>query len=74
MMNKDQAQGQFEQIKGKLKEAWGKLTDDDIALYNGKRQQFLGKVQEKYGTVEAEADKQLRKLEDASRDNANKAA
>jgi uncharacterized protein YjbJ (UPF0337 family) len=64
-MNQDQAKGKFEQLKGKLKETWGRLSDDDIALYNGKREQFLGKVRETYGTAQAEAENQLKKLEDA---------
>ena len=34
----------FNQMKGKLKETWGRLTDDDIALYEGKRDQFLGRI------------------------------
>lgn len=58
-MNKDTVQGTFEQFKGKIKEGWGKLTDDDIALFNGKREQFFGKVQEKYGMAKDEAQKKL---------------
>jgi uncharacterized protein YjbJ (UPF0337 family) len=65
-MNKDQADGKFEQIKGKLKETWGKLTDDDIMLYNGKRELFLGKLKEHYGIAKEDADKKIKALEDAS--------
>ena len=36
-------------MKGKIKESWGELTDNDVALYDGKREQFLGKLQENYG-------------------------
>lgn len=64
-MNQDQAKGKFTQIKGKLKETWGRLTDDDIALYEGKRDQFLGRLQEKYGFVKDEAEVQLKELEDS---------
>jgi uncharacterized protein YjbJ (UPF0337 family) len=73
-MNQDQTKGKFEQIKGKIKETWGRLTDDDIALYNGRREQFLGKLREKYGYVQEEAEAQVRKFEETQRDNMGKAA
>ena len=47
-MNQDQMKGKGTQLKGKLKETWGRLTDDDLALFDGQRDQFLGKLQEKY--------------------------
>ena len=62
-MNQDRIEGNWEQFKGKVKESWGKLTDDDISLINGKRQQFLGKVQETYGIAQDEAEKTLKELE-----------
>jgi uncharacterized protein YjbJ (UPF0337 family) len=62
-MNKDQIEGNWEQFKGKIKQTWGKMTDDDIALANGKRQEFLGKVQESYGIGAEEAEKQFSELE-----------
>jgi len=62
-MNQDQAEGNWEQFKGKVKETWGKLTDDDIALINGKRQQFFGKLQEKHGIAQEHAEKQLKEFE-----------
>ena len=58
-MNKDQIEGNWEQFKGKVKEAYGKLTDDDIALFNGKKDQFFGKIQEHYGDVKADAEKKI---------------
>jgi uncharacterized protein YjbJ (UPF0337 family) len=58
-MNKDTIQGNFEQLKGKIKESWGKLTDDDISLLNGKKEQFFGKVQEHYGMGKDEAQKHV---------------
>ena len=73
-MNTDQVKGQATQIAGKLKETWGKLTDDDRALYSGQRDQFLGKVQEKYGIAKEAAEKQLRSLEQAHRDSTKNAA
>lgn len=62
-MNKDQVEGNWNQFKGKVKETWGKLTDDDIALFNGKKDQFFGKVQEKYGIAKEEAEKSVREWE-----------
>jgi len=43
-MNKDQMAGKFEQLKGEIKKTWGKLTDDEIMLYNGQQNQFFGKL------------------------------
>ncbi len=63
-MNTDQVKGNFEQLKGKIKESWGRLSDDDVALYNGKREQFLGKVKEKYGIMREEAEEKLKDLEE----------
>src|SRR6266478_6276659 len=48
-MNKDKAAGQWKQIKGKVKEQWGKLTDDDLTVLEGNEAQLIGKVQERYG-------------------------
>ena len=41
-MNEEQVKGKFEQLSGKIKETWGRLSDDDIALANGKTEQFFG--------------------------------
>jgi uncharacterized protein YjbJ (UPF0337 family) len=56
-MNTDQLQGKWKQIKGSAKERWGKLTDDDIDIINGQREQLVGKVQERYGLAKEEAGK-----------------
>lgn len=42
-MNKDEARGNWKQFKGKMKEKWGKLTDDDMQVIEGKRDQLVGK-------------------------------
>ena len=44
-MNKDEAGGNWKQFKGKVKEQWGKLTDDDMTIIEGKRDQLVGKIQ-----------------------------
>ena len=54
-MNEDILQGKWAQLKGKVKEQWGKLTDDDIELLDGKRDQLVGKVQERYGIARDQA-------------------
>jgi len=56
-MNWDQVEGQWKQIKGSLKERWGKLTDDDLDVIAGNRDKFVGKVQERYGIAKEEAQK-----------------
>jgi uncharacterized protein YjbJ (UPF0337 family) len=48
-MNTDMIEGNWTQLKGKVRETWGKLTDDDVELIGGKRDQLLGKIQERYG-------------------------
>ena len=48
-MNQDIVKGQWKQIRGKAKEWWGKLTNDDLDLINGNRDQLIGKLQERYG-------------------------
>ncbi len=58
-MNKDQIQGNWTQFKGTVKEQWGKLTDDDLDIIAGKRDQLLGRIQERHGLAKEEAEKQL---------------
>jgi uncharacterized protein YjbJ (UPF0337 family) len=64
-MNWNQAAGNWKQIKGKVKEKWGKLTDDDLAYVDGKRDQLLGRIQERYGIQKEAAEKQLKEWESA---------
>jgi uncharacterized protein YjbJ (UPF0337 family) len=61
-MNKDKAAGQWKQLKGKLKEQWGKLTDDDLTVLEGNLDQLAGRVQERYGIARDEADRQVREF------------
>ncbi len=58
-MNSDQLSGKWKQIKGSVKERWGKLTDDDIDVINGQSEQLVGKIQEKYGIAREAAQKQV---------------
>lgn len=58
-MNKDIFQGNWSQLKGKVKQQWGKLTDDDLDVIDGKRIELAGKLQERYGYEKDEAEKHL---------------
>jgi len=59
-MNWDQIAGNWKQAKGKVKEKWGKLTDDDLEVIEGKKDQFLGRLQERYGYSKDQAEKELK--------------
>jgi len=59
-MNEDRIKGNWKQFTGKIKEQWGKVTDDDLDVIAGKRDQFLGKLQERQGIAKDEAEKQLK--------------
>lgn len=58
-MNWDRIEGDWKQFSGKVKEKWGKLTDDDLAAINGKREQLEGKIQERYGYGKDQVKKEL---------------
>ncbi|MEO8278706.1 MAG: CsbD family protein [Ideonella sp.] len=58
-MNWDRIEGNWKQIKGKAKVQWGKLTDDDLDIVAGKRQELAGRIQERYGVTKDEAEKQV---------------
>jgi uncharacterized protein YjbJ (UPF0337 family) len=64
-MNWDQVSGNWKQMKGKLQEKWGELTDDDFARIDGKREQLVGLVQERYGVQKDLAEKQVKEWEKA---------
>ncbi|MBS7699920.1 MULTISPECIES: CsbD family protein [unclassified Chelatococcus] len=48
-MDWNRVEGNWKQVKGQVKEQWGKLTDDDLDVIAGKRDQLEGKIQERYG-------------------------
>lgn len=58
-MNWDRIEGSWKQFKGNVKEQWGKLTDDELDVIAGKRDNLLGKIQETYGTTKEDTEKQL---------------
>jgi uncharacterized protein YjbJ (UPF0337 family) len=67
-MNKDQMAGKWKQVKGKLKEQWGKLTDDDLTMLEGSSEKLIGKVQERYGIAREEAERQVREFRNKNHD------
>lgn len=62
-MNKDEVGGNWKQLKGKVKEQWGKLTDDDMTIIEGRRDQLVGKIQERYGYAKEQAEKEVKDWE-----------
>ena len=58
-MNEDRLQGSWTMLKGKIREQWGKLTDDDITQINGNREQLEGKIQARYGFAKDQVKKDI---------------
>ncbi len=58
-MNTDTIKGNWKQLKGKVKEQWGKLTDDDLTVINGQSEQLVGKLQERYGYSKEQAQREV---------------
>jgi uncharacterized protein YjbJ (UPF0337 family) len=58
-MNWNQAQGQWKQLKGAAKQKWGRLTDNDLDFISGKKDELVGKIQERYGMSKEEALKEV---------------
>jgi len=64
-MNRDIFEGKWKEMRGQVKEWWGKLTDDDLDKANGKADQLIGLLQQKYGYTHEHAEKEFnRRLED----------
>lgn len=58
-MNWDSVSGNWKQFRGKVKEQWGKLTDDELDQIDGNREQLEGKIQEHYGIAKENVKKQV---------------
>ncbi|MGZ8254792.1 MAG: CsbD family protein [Burkholderiaceae bacterium] len=58
-MNWDRIEGNWKQVIGKAKAEWGKLTDDDLDVVAGRREQLAGKIQERYGIAKDDAERQV---------------
>ena len=61
-MNKDVLQGKWTEMKGKVKEQWGKLTDDDLDRIDGKSEQLLGLLQQRYGYARDKAEEEYKRF------------
>jgi uncharacterized protein YjbJ (UPF0337 family) len=62
-MNWDTVKGNWKQMSGTLREQWGKLTDDDLAVIEGQREHLIGRIQERYGIAKDAAEAQVRSWE-----------
>jgi uncharacterized protein YjbJ (UPF0337 family) len=58
-MNEETLKGRWTQLKGRVREQWGKLTNDDIDQIQGRTEQLVGKIQERYGIARDEARRQV---------------
>lgn len=58
-MNWDRIEGNWKQVTGRAKAQWGKLTNDELDVIAGRREQLAGKIQERYGVAKEEAEKQI---------------
>lgn len=62
-MNWNRVEGNWKQLKGKFREQWGKLTNDDLDVIAGNREKLSGRLQESYGIAQDEAEKQIKAFE-----------
>ena len=58
-MNWNQIEGNWMKVKGLVRQNWAKLTDDDIARIEGKREELLGRLQERYGYAKDQAEREV---------------
>jgi uncharacterized protein YjbJ (UPF0337 family) len=58
-MNWDQVEGKWKEMRGSVRERWGKLTDDDMDVIAGRRDQLSGKLQQQYGYTKEQADREI---------------
>jgi uncharacterized protein YjbJ (UPF0337 family) len=72
-MNKDILQGKWREMKGRVKEQWGKLTDDDLSQIDGNSERLLGVLQQRYGYARDKAEEEYTRFTDTwSRDEADR--
>jgi uncharacterized protein YjbJ (UPF0337 family) len=64
-MNENELKGDWQQLKGRIREKWGKLTDDDLEVVAGKKDRLVGRLRERYGQKQEEAEQALKEFEDA---------
>ncbi len=61
-MDREQIKGALNELKGKIKQRWGELTDDEIAMFEGKRDELIGRIQSRYGGTKEDIRRQLEDL------------
>jgi Uncharacterized protein conserved in bacteria len=64
-MNWDQIEGNWKILKGKAKQQWGRLTDDELDVIAGKKDVLIGKLQERYGLARQEAEREANQWREA---------
>ena len=67
-MNKDVLQGNWKQLRGRIREMWGNLTDDDLDRVNGSTEVLIGVLQEKYGYARDRAESEVNRLTTSAQD------
>lgn len=67
-MNWDRIEGDWKQFKGNVQQQWGKITDDQLDVIAGKRENLSGRIQEAYGISKDEAEKQLSSWQDKQKE------
>jgi len=58
-MNWDRIEGNWKQFRGRAQQQWGKLTNDDLDVVEGRRQELVGKIQERYSIAKDAAERQV---------------
>jgi uncharacterized protein YjbJ (UPF0337 family) len=58
-MNWDRIEGNWKQFTGKVQQQWAKLTDDDLQMVQGKREELVGRIQERYGYAKDQASREV---------------
>jgi uncharacterized protein YjbJ (UPF0337 family) len=58
-MNWDTVKGSWKEFTGEVQQRWGKLTDDDVAVIDGKQEELVGTLQKHYGLAKDEAERQV---------------
>jgi uncharacterized protein YjbJ (UPF0337 family) len=64
-MNENEIKGNWQMVKGKVREKWGKLTDQDVEVIAGKRDHLVGKLRERYGHAQGESERLVEDFERA---------
>ena len=68
-MNWDRIEGNWKQFSGKVQQQWGKLTNDDLDVIDGRREELSGRIQKVYGVSKDEADRQITSFADTLGDD-----